>query len=209
MPRRRAIALLGLLPLVLLAAVFKPAILANLSPKNFGEVDAGRLYRAGQLSPAQFHAIAERHRIRTIIDLGSFEEGSRGDRRNQRTADALGIPRFRFDLSGDATGNPNAYVQALRLMTDPARQPVLVHCGAGSERTSCAVILYNRLIHQTPIETGLTESRRFKHDPARNPRLEEVLAAHGDAILNAAADGTQVPGSPPLPDPRPASLASQ
>ena len=90
-------------------------------------------------------------------------------------------------------------------MTDPARQPVLVHCGAGSERTSCAAILYNTLIHNTPIEEGLKEARRFKHDPARNPRLEEVLATYGEAILNAVCDGRAalVPGVEPIPDPWP------
>jgi hypothetical protein len=192
--------------LALLGVFFKPTVSSNLSPKNYAEVDPGKLCRAGQLSPAQFRAIAESHHIRTIIDLGSYDRDSAGDRRNQRTADALGIPRYRFDLNGDATGNPNAYVQGLLLMIDPARQPALVHCGAGSERTGCAVILYNNLLYNTPIEQGLADSRQFKHDPARNPRLEEVLAQFATPILDAVRGHTQIPGQPELPEPRPATL---
>jgi hypothetical protein len=137
------------------------------------------------------------------VDLGSFEPGTAGDGRNQLCAQALGMERFVFDLEGDGTGNPNAYVQALRIMTDPARQPVLVHCGAGSERTGCAAILYRKLVHGTPVEEGLAEARRFKHDPARNPRLEGVLAEYGEPILRAVREGGQVPGVPPLPEPKP------
>ncbi|MEX2218093.1 MAG: hypothetical protein WD749_04975 [Phycisphaerales bacterium] len=203
-PRVRRALLLAIAGAALLGLAYKPAIHANLFPKNFGEVDPGKVYRAGQLSPAQFRAIHERHGIRTIIDLGSFEPGDPGEARNQRTADALGIPRYVFDLEGDATGNPNWYVHTLRIMTDPAKQPVLVHCGAGSERTSCAVILYDALIHNAPIDEGYAAASRFKHDPARNPHLKGVLDRHAQDILNAVTDRTQVRDADPIPDPAPA-----
>jgi len=55
-----------------------------------------------------------------------------------------GIECVEFLLPSDGTGDPEKYVRALQLMTDPQRQPVLVHCGAGAQRTSTAVILYPR-----------------------------------------------------------------
>lgn len=184
---------------------FKPAVLANIRARNFGVVDPDKVYRSGQLSPAALHTLNEQYHFKTIIDLGSEDPGTAGDTRNQRCAEALGVPRFRFDLNGDATGNPNWYVHALRLMTDPARQPVLVHCGAGSERTGCAVILYNQLVHGTSIADGLKAAQDYKHDPARNPRLEEVLAKYAEPILSAAKNGGQVPGVDPIPTPAPVS----
>jgi tyrosine-protein phosphatase SIW14 len=186
-----------------LALTFKPAIRANVFPKNFGIVDEGRVYRAGQMSPASFQTILERHQIRTIIDFGSYERGSRGERRNQRIADTLGITRYRYDLDGYARGNPNAYAQALRMMTDPAFQPVLIHCGAGSERTSCAVILYNNLTRGTAFEEGLERAQDFKHRPHRNPHLREVVERYGQLIVESYRNGAPVPGVEPLPEPLP------
>jgi tyrosine-protein phosphatase SIW14 len=180
---------------------FKPAVRENVIPKNFGVVEEGRVYRAGQVSPAAMRRLHERFGFRTVIDLGSFERESRGERRNQRIAESLGVTRYRFDLIGDATGNPNAYVQALRIMTDPANQPVLVHCGAGSERTGCAVLLFENLMHGVSLEEGLKGAERFKHRPHRNPRLREVVEQYGVAIIESYRNGMPIAGVDPLPDP--------
>lgn len=206
MPQKRrgtaATLTIAALALVFLASTFNPAVRRNLVPKNFGVVEDGRVYRAGQLTPAAMRTVHERYAFKTIIDLGSHERDSRGDRLNQRMADSLGIVRYRFDgLDGYARGNPNAYVEALRLMTDPANQPVLVHCGAGSERTSCVVLLYNNITHGTSLEDGLQGARDFKHRPHRNPHLREVVEKWGLAIIEAYRSGGPVSGAPPMPEP--------
>jgi protein tyrosine/serine phosphatase len=180
----------------------------NVFPKNFGVVEEGKVYRSGQLSPAAFRSVVEGRRVRTIIDLGSAlkPDGTTDDAAvesiNERVAESLGVTRYRFNLVGDGTGNPNAYVQALRIMTDPGAQPVLVHCGAGSERTGIAVILYRNLVQGTPIDAGYVEARKFRHDPGRNPKLREVLDRYGEAIVRAVREGSQVPGVEPLAAPR-------
>jgi tyrosine-protein phosphatase SIW14 len=172
-------------------------------PKNFGAVEEGKVYRSGQLTPAAFRKVVEGEGIRTVIDLGSYEPEERGDRRNQQMADAEGVTRYLFDLEGDATGNPNAYVQVLRLMLDPANQPVLVHCGAGSERTSCTMILYDHIVHGRSFEEGLKAAEEFKHSPRRNPHLRQVVEQYGEAIVRAVREGGSVEGAEELPEPKP------
>lgn len=199
---------LALLAVLAVALTFKPAVRDNLFPKNFGVADEGRLYRAGQLTPAAFRAVHEKYGFRTVVDFGSHGRGTRGDRRNQRIADSLGVVRYRFDLIGDATGNPNAYAQALRIMTDPEHQPVLVHCGAGSERTGCAVILYDHITRGVPIEDGLIAALDHKHDPRRNPRLREFIQQWGIAILESYSTGAPIPGVDALPPAVPISRAA-
>jgi tyrosine-protein phosphatase SIW14 len=205
MTRRRsgsaAAPVVALVAVVAVALSFNTAIRRNIFPKNFGVVDEGRVYRAGQLTPAAMRRVHAQYGFKTVIDLGSAEPGTRLDRRNQRTADSLGLLRYRFDLVGDATGNPNAYAQALRIMTDPEHQPVLVHCGAGSERTSCAVILYNNIARQVPLDEGLAGAKNFKHNPRRNPHLGRVLEEWGELIIEAHRTGGPVAGAEPLPEP--------
>lgn len=207
-PRRDAgpaRALLIILAAVLAVWFYADAVRPNLVPKNFGVVDAGKLYRAGELTNAAMRRVVEEHRVRTIVDLGAFEPGSRDDRRAADVADALGVERFRFNLHGDATGNPNNYVQALAIMTDPAKQPVLVHCGAGSERTGCAVVLYRAAVQRQSVPESYPETFEFKHRDEQNPWLRKTLEAWGIKVLRAHAAGVQIPGVDPLPDPVPTS----
>lgn len=195
--------LLGVVGAALLVWFYVAGVRPNLVPKNFGVVEAGKLYRAGELTTAAMRKVVEQHGIRTIVDLGAYGEGTRADARAAAVADALGVERYRFHLHGDATGNPNNYVQALAIMTDPAKQPVLVHCGAGSERTGCAVVLYRAIEQRASVPESYPETFDFKHRDEQNPWLRRMLETWGIKILRAHAAGVQIPGEEALPEPVP------
>lgn len=175
-------------------ALWDSHIAPNLFPKRLGTVVEGQIYRSGRLTPAAMRRVVERYGVRTVIDLGADPEGSPADRRSARVAEALGLQRYRLHLSGDATGDPDEYLQALRLMTDPSRQPVLVHCGAGSERTGCAVALYRYAVEGVPLSTAYEEAQRFDHDPRRNPHLWEMLERWAEPISAAYRSGGSMAG---------------
>ena len=207
----------GVHPVVLIVAavlaslgLYSGVVRDNLSPRNFGVVDEGRVYRSAQLTPAALRQVCDRYKIKTVIDLGSYWDGgsvadARGEKRNQRVAESLRVTRYVMPLEGDGTGNLNVYVHALRILSDPAAQPVLVHCGAGSERTGVAVALYQNLAHGVSFEDGLKDAAAFHHNPRRNPHVEEVIHGYGAAIVKAARDRTQLddPAFPPILPPRP------
>jgi protein tyrosine/serine phosphatase len=186
-------ALLITATIALSAYVADASILPNLFPKRFGVVDQGRLYRSGNLTPAATAKVVRAHNIRTIVDLGAYAPGSPEEARAQATADALGVTRHRFPLFGDGTGDPNAYVHALRIATDPAHQPVLIHCAAGSERTGCAVALYRVLEHGITPDAAYDETRAFDHDPRRNPRLKPMFDTWREPIFSALSSGHTIP----------------
>jgi protein tyrosine/serine phosphatase len=180
----------------------------NLAPKRFGVVESGKVYRSGQLTPEAFRHVCETHHIRTVIDLGSeIHDDPEGEVRNQRAADAMGVTRYVFRLYGDATGNPNAYIQALRLASDPANQPVLVHCGAGTERTGLFCILYKNLHRGTPLEEGFAEAMAYGHSPRRTPQMKLVMDAFALRILEHVRRGDQIETAeiPKLDEPHPGS----
>jgi protein tyrosine/serine phosphatase len=180
------------------AAVYFIAARPNLSPKRFGVVEAGKLYRAGEITPAGLAKIARERGLRTVIDFGAHEPGSPEEVRESRSAAALGLTRFVLRLEGDGTGNLNNYARALEIMNDPARQPVLVHCAAGTQRTGCAVALYQRMHTGAGVDQLLAEAARYDHDPADNPHVRAILSTKGDEIIEAARTRGNIPGFDPV-----------
>lgn len=169
----------------------------DLWPRNFGVVEAGQIYRSGRQTPAMMERLVREHGIRTIIDLGAFGLDTREEREAQRTAAALGVDRFRFTLQGDGTGDPNEYVAALRLMTDPARRPVLVHCAAGAQRTSGCVVLYRHIVQGKTVDQVFPEAFEFEHDSRRNPKLRPYLDQWTPAIVESFKTGVRIPFEEP------------
>lgn len=186
------------------ALVYAKVVRPNIVPKNFGVVEEGLLYRSGELTPAATERVVGARHIRTIIDLGGYDGNEVGERVAQRTADALGVERRVFRLEGDGTGNPNAYVEALRIITDPAKQPVLVHCSAGSQRTSACVLLYREIVQGKPFAGQMNEAYQHGHDPARNTKLRPYLEQWHEKIGEAFKRGTEIEGQPKAEIVRPA-----
>jgi protein tyrosine/serine phosphatase len=196
----------GLLRVAAIAAAVALAIVAyrdlvrpHVFPKRFVEVVPGALYRSGKLTPATFAKVVRENGIRTIVDLGAWEEGSRANRRAARTAAALGVDRIRVQgLEGDSTGRVNGYVEALRIMNDPDRRPVLVHCGAGTERTGCVVALYRMFEEGWTLDEAYAEADERGHSPERNSELRRMLEEHSEEIREALGTDGSIGGPDPL-----------
>lgn len=179
------------------AALAWAAIAPNLAPKRFAEVVPGVLYRAGEGTPAATRRVVEAHGIRTIIDLGAHEPGSHEEDLAQRTAEALAVRRVRFNLYGDARGDPNDYAEALRLASDPANQPVLVHCGAGAQRTGCFVALHRHIIEGWELDRAYTEATRYGHDADDpNSHVRAMLDRWARPVADALRTGDAIPFDP-------------
>lgn len=199
--RRPAIILGVVLTLAGSFVVWDGLVKPHVIPKRFGVVTPERIFRSGKLTPAAMSAVVREHGIKTIIDLGAWVHDPRGERLEARTSQVLGVERHVFDLLGDSTGDPNDYVEALRLMTDPANQPVLVHCGAGTERTGVIVYLYRTIVEGRPKDEALAEAERAGHSPRRNPRLAQTLDRWEEPIARAYREGGRIelgagPGAP-------------
>lgn len=161
-------------------------------PKNFGVVEPGHLYRSGRLNPEMMRKVVRENSIKLIVDLGADPDGSERNELAERTADDLGVRRVRFNLLGDGTGDPNEYVQALRLMADPANQPVLVQCGAGAQRTSVACALYEHITKDVAIEAALKKAEAHRFDPKKDQPAIEYLREWGEKIERAYREGGEV-----------------
>lgn len=184
------------LTLTVAGVVYAQFVHANLFPKNFDVVATGTLYRSGHLTPMATRSVVRRYGIKTIIDLGAYDKDPSGEVAAQKAADDLGVERRVFRLSGDGTGNPNAYVEALRIIVDPSKQPVLVHCSAGSERTGVCIMLYRELVEGKPPGSTMNETLEHGHDPSDNKKLSPYLAQWREKIAEAFRTGNEIEGQP-------------
>lgn len=185
-------ALLTLALAVGLAVFAYKAVKPDVWPKRFAEVVPGKVYRSSELSPEAMERLAKRTGLKTVIDLGVAPDGDPRDRRQQLTAQALGLTRYKFDLVGDSTGNPNEYLAALRIALDPANQPVLIHCATGAQRTSCAVALFRMASQGYSLDQALAEAAEFD----AKPKVSEVTRAIAPKVIRALQDGGDLPGEP-------------
>jgi len=189
-----AIALVALV--ALLGVTYRYGVHPDLLPKNFSVVDPGKIYRSGELTPASTERVVRERGIKTIIDLGAYDKDPIGEMLAFRTAKALSVDRRVFRLEGDGRGNPQAYVEALRIMTDPASQPVLVHCSAGAQRTSACVLLYREIVQGWTRDRAMPEAFAHDHNPRKNPYLTPYLDDHEREIAEALRAGPEalIPG---------------
>lgn len=182
---------------IVLVVGYQNLIHPNIFPKRFHEVVPGQIYRSGKLTTAALAKVIRKHDIKTVVDLGAWvvdtPANRRANAREQHATEALGAQRIVFGLIGDATGDPNEYAEALRLMTDPDNWPVLVHCGAGTERTGCVVALYRMHTEETSLEDAYAEAERAGHSGTRNPHLRKVLEKWHGPVLESLKTGEQIP----------------
>lgn len=192
------LALLSIAVVAAIAIVWRKGVRDYVIPRNFGVVDNAQVYRSGALTPPMLRQVLTNRRIKTVIDFGAFDPGSRADEREQKIALDLGATRFVMRLNGDGRGNPNAYVQALRLMSDPAHRPILVHCAAGAQRTGAAVMLYRIIVEGWSLDDAYREAQRYGHDPAGDWPMLAFAARWLDEIETAYREGGWIEGFAPI-----------
>ena len=75
-------------------------------------------------------------------------------------------------------------IRFLRMVTDPARQPVLVHCRHGADRTGAMVAVYRIVIEGWTKDDALQEMTRggYGFHPVWNNIVRYVSDLDADAI---------------------------
>lgn len=145
---------------------------------NFHQVDAG-LYRSEQPTAAGF-AAAHRRGIKSVINL----------RDEHDDADEIGaLPLQRIDIGMDTWELGDAHVIAfLKAATDPANQPVLVHCQHGADRTGTMCAMYRICVQGWGREEAILEMTRggYGFHSIWQRLIEYIRSADIDALRAAA-----------------------
>lgn len=160
----------------------------ELIPKRLVEVDPGRLFRSGQISPRLIRGVLEQNRIEVVLDL-TFEDDSEAQKAERKAAGALGIRYVNIPLYGDGTGGTRDYARAVAVLADAMEQdrPILVHCSAGARRTAGVIALYQVLVEGRTAEEAYLELDRYGSRPVAEspllPFLNESIGEISDRLV--------------------------
>jgi protein tyrosine/serine phosphatase len=122
---------------------------------NFAQVAPG-IFRGAQPDPDGFRALKERG-VKTIVNLRSKHD-------DRVDAEPLGMSVVTIPMSAKLKLDPpddDEIRTFLAAVTDPARQPVFVHCAEGRDRTGVMCAVYRMEVEGWTPERALEEMRSF------------------------------------------------
>ncbi|QOJ15636.1 MAG: tyrosine-protein phosphatase [Planctomycetia bacterium] len=156
-------------------------------PRRFGVVEAGELYRSGEISPRQLAHLARERGVRTVISL--LDPSAPVSQRERAAAERLGLRWVNIPLRGDGSSTAGDRARILEALERADNGPTLVHCAAGSNRTGLAIGLHRIVRRGWTVERAMEELRSYDfEDLPKHQNLRDALreaALRGGAVVEA------------------------
>src|SRR5262249_52304132 len=124
--------------------------------------------------------------VKTVIDL--TRGGEVGE---QKDVENAGMHFFRIPMTTSDRPAQEVVAQFLKLVNDPANQPVYVHCQGGRHRTGVMTAVY-RLTHDNwTAERAFAEMRQYQFDKGvGHGALKQFMFDYYDKLKHAVGVGT-------------------
>ena len=183
MRHRRTLAMVGMGVIALQGCAAIPHHSRAEVLPHFFQVDAN-LYRGGQPTAEGFRSLSERG-IKTVIDLRA--EHSFHRRQEQRLVESLGMQWEYLPMRSYWRPSPAQVEAFLKIVTDPQRQPVFIHCRKGEDRAGVLVAVY-RVVEQGWEPRQAYAEARSLGLAAWNPLLRAVIFNARRRDANTAID---------------------
>jgi len=137
------------------APSIEKAVLSRVAIDNFGKVD-DNYYRGAQPKGRDFAALKSLG-VKMVIDLA--EEGDRAEGPN---TEAAGMKFVRIPLTTSHAPSQAVIDQFIKLVSDPANQPVYVHCMGGRHRTGAMTAVYRMTHDGWTADQAFSEMKQFR-----------------------------------------------
>lgn len=156
--------------------------------KQFAEVVPGAVYRSGLLKERQLASAIESLRLRTVVCL----VGEYADRERPICAEH-GVRFVSIPMHSSGEGDPEDFARVVHLMSDPAAQPILVHCQAGVARTGAAVALFRMSQQGWSFDRAIEELRSFERKGRCEPALQALIrSVYTEKLAPSVADRSRL-----------------
>jgi protein tyrosine/serine phosphatase len=142
---------------------------SKIQVKNFARVN-DTYYRGAQPTPQDYAELVKLG-IKTVIDL-KHDDASAESNLVQRA----GMKFYSIPMTTTSTPSDSAVTRFLKLVNDPANQPVFVHCHGGHDRTGVMTAIYRMTHDGWTAEHAYAEMKRYGYQTERaGPVLKEFL----------------------------------
>jgi uncharacterized protein (TIGR01244 family) len=148
-------ALLALSPAIGSAAPRASITASQIAIDNFGQID-DHYYRGAQPEGDDYAALAALG-IKTVIDLQA--DGSSAE---QGFVEAAGMRYHRIPMTTRVAPTDKEIAEFMRVVNDPASQPVYVHCAGGRHRTGVMTAVYRMSHDGWTADKAFDEMKHFK-----------------------------------------------
>ena len=136
-------------------AVARPTSVADIHIDNFGQIDPG-YYRGAQPKGTDYADLRSLG-VKTIIDLTED-----GDPAEAGIVQNLGMKFYRLEMTTRETPSAEKIAQFLKIVNDPASQPVYVHCQGGRHRTGVMTAIHRMTDDGWSADRAFSEMKQFK-----------------------------------------------
>jgi tyrosine-protein phosphatase SIW14 len=148
------------------------ARLSGIKIDNFGVVN-DHYYRGAQPTSADYPDLAALG-VKTVIDL---TRDGRDDEKG--LVEAAGMKFVRIPLTTTEAPAGMAITQFLALVTDPANQPVYVHCQGGRHRTGTMTAIYRMTQEGWPPARAYDEMKQYRFEGfPGHPELKKFVLGY-------------------------------
>ena len=164
-----------------------PTLLPLIHIDNFGRI-SDTYYRGAQPDVRGFADLA-RLGVKTVIDLTA---GGRVDERAM--AERAGMKFYRIPLTTSDRPSNAAVIRFLKLVNDPASQPVYVHCERGRHRTGVMTAVYRMTHDRWTADQAYAEMKqyRFKAFPGHPILKRFVFDYYAQLARPKIAEGAHI-----------------
>lgn len=130
---------------------------SNIRIKNFGKVN-DNFYRGSQPKRRDYADLAALG-VKTVIDLQED-----GDADEPQQVEEAGMKYYRIGLSDKSWPAPEKAAQFLKLVNDPANQPVYIHCHGGRHRAGAMTAIYRMTHDKWSAGQAYAEMKRYEFE---------------------------------------------
>jgi tyrosine-protein phosphatase SIW14 len=172
------------------AAGASATALSAITIDNFGKVD-DHYYRGAQPDRGEYRELANLG-VKTVIDLQAG-----GPAREKGLVEGAGMAFYRIPLTTSDRPSDAAVKSFLSIVTDPAKQPVYVHCAGGQHRTGVMTAVYRMTKYGWDEDKAYDEMKQYKFETFfGHPELRSFVHDYFEKLTPAV---TQVVAAAPSP----------